>query len=273
MENIQYLFRCKTSDAYIFKILSELLHNVIKTACFQINQQKIALRMMDSNRRTLIDIELLSENFNLYYLSESIEGQTFNIGLNMNHFYKMLKSIKKRDQLMLFIEEKQSLDLGIQIVPKDFSRVTISYIKIQNIQNIDIAIPEKYEHSILVSSSEFSKMCKDMFNISNTISITAKKYTIEFTTNVGSIYSRHVILGDSETDSLKDSSIEYLSDDFDTEQLSRIFKVAGLNVNMQIHCKNDMPLLITSKIGILGNIQIYLKSRKQINDESDLIKD
>lgn len=61
--NTSYLFRCKTTDAYIFKILTELLHNVIKTACFEITAKGISLRMMDSNRRTLIDILLKSEKF------------------------------------------------------------------------------------------------------------------------------------------------------------------------------------------------------------------
>lgn len=268
MENTNYLFRCKTTDAYIFKILTELLHNVIKTACFEIKPKHIILRMMDSNRRTLIDLILRAENFNFYYFSENIENQVLNIGLNMNHFYKMLKSIKKRDQLFLFIEEKQSLDLGIQIVPKDHSRLTTSYVKIQNIQNLEIGLPEKYEHSILVSSNEFSKMCKDMFNISNTISIVAKKYTISFLCNVGSVYSREVILGDTEAEKLYNNNFEQFSEDFDTEQLSRILKIAGLHINLNIHCKKNMPLLMTSKIGIIGEIQIFVKSRKQLDDES-----
>lgn len=266
--NNNFLFRCKTTDAYIFKILTELLHNVIKTACFEIKPTKISLRMMDSNRRTLIDLTLHQKNFNFYYFSNSIENQVMNIGLNMNHFYKMLKSIKKRDQLILFIEEKRSLDLGIQIIPKDHSRLTISYVKIQNIQNLEIALPEDYEHSILISSSEFSKMCKDMFNMSNTISIIAKKYTIGFSCNVGSVFSRQVILGDTEAEKLESNNFEEFSEDFDTEQLSRILKIAGLHINLNILCKKNMPLLITSKVGIIGEIQIYIKSRKQLDNES-----
>lgn len=264
----KYLFRCKTTDAYIFKILTELLHNVIKIACFDITPKNITLRMMDSNRRTLIDIVLNASNFNFYYFAEDIEGQVLNIGLNMNHFYKMLKSIKKRDQLVLFIEEKQSLDLGIQIVPKDHSRLTISYVKIQNIQNLEIALPDKYEHSILVSSNEFCKMCKDMFNMSNTINISAKKYIIGFLCNVGSVYSRQVYLGDTEAQKLIENSDNEFSEDFDTEQLSRILKIAGLHVNINIHCQKDMPLLMTSKIGIIGDIQIYIKSKKQLDCET-----
>jgi proliferating cell nuclear antigen len=267
-QNNNYLFRCKTTDAYIFKILMELLHNVIKTACFEITPTKISLRMMDSNRRTLIDVVLKGENFNFYYFSDTIEDKKLSIGLNLNHFYKMLKSIKKRDHLVLFIEETKSNDLGIEIIPKDFSRLTISYVKIQNIQNLEIALPEKYERSILVMSNEFSKMCKDLFNMSNTISILAKKYTIEFNCNVGSVYSRQVILGDTDAQRFEKNTIEEFKEDYDTEQLSRVLKISGLYNNINIQCATDMPLLLSSKIGILGEILIFLKSKKQLDNET-----
>jgi proliferating cell nuclear antigen len=262
--NKEYIFRCKTTDAYIFKILIELLHNNIKTACFELTPRHITLRMMDSNRRTLIDLILYAENFNMYFFSPSIDSQNINIGINLNHFYKMLKSIKKKDTLVLFITDDKMSDLGIQIIPKDFSRVTTSYVKIQNIQNLEIALPEGYDRSILVSSNEFSKMCKDMFSMSNTITITTKKYSIGFMCNVGSVYSREVMLGDTETDGGGDLGIE---DNYDTEQLSRINKISGLFSSMNINCGANTPFLISTKVGILGKIGIYIKSRRQIEDE------
>lgn len=266
----EYLFRCKTSDAYTFKVLTELLHNIIKTACFEITPRRMVLRMMDSNRRTLVDLTLDADNFNLYYLSPSIEHQTLNIGLNLNHFYKMLRSIKKRDQLYLFILEKNITDLGIHIIPKDLSRVTNAFIKIQNIQNLDIELPGNYDQSILVSSNEFSKMCKDMFNMSNTISITTRKYSIGFLCNVGSVYSREVILGETHmTEQLdRQDSEEVFTENYDTEQLSRILKIAGLHSTMIIKSKKNMPLNITSKVGIIGNISIFIKSKRQLEDEN-----
>lgn len=265
----EYLFRCKTTDAYIFKILTELLHNIIKTACFEISATKIVLRMMDSNRRTLIDLKLYADNFNLYHFSPLIENGVLNIGLNLNHFYKMLKSIKKRDQLFLFIQENNASDLGIHIVPRDQSRVTKAFVKIQNIQNLEIALPEAYDHSILVASNEFSKMCKDMFNMSTAISITTQKYSIGFLCNVGSVYSREVILGESNAEITSGAeSYESFTEDYDTEQLSRILKIAGLHSGLIIKSKKNMPLQINSKVGILGEMSIFIKSKRQLDDEN-----
>ena len=270
----EYIFRCKTTDAYIFKIMTELLHNVIKIACFEISPVQISLRMMDSNRRTLIDLCLKASNFNIYHLAPQADNANLNIGVNLNHLYRMMKSIKKRDQLILFISESRPQDLGIQIMPKDFSRVTISYVKIQNITNLAIALPENYEHSILVSASEFSKMCKDMFNMANTITVTSRQYSIGFLCNVGSVYSREVILGDTEhTKDQVDNSNDttdtiFFNEDYDTEQLSRILKISGLSSTMNIKCKKNMPLLIHTRIGILGRLSIFIKSKRQMEDET-----
>lgn len=270
----EYLFRCKTTDAYIFKILTELLHNIIKTACFEISAKKIVLRMMDSNRRTLIDLALHADSFNLYYFSPLVENGVLNIGLNLNHFYKMLKSIKKRDQLFLFIQENNVSDLGIHIVPRDQSRVTKAFVKIQNIQNLEIALPDAYDHSILVASNEFSKMCKDMFNMSSSISITTQKYSIGFLCNVGSVYSREVILGETSLEAASDAEdYESFTEDYDTEQLSRILKIAGLHSGLIIKSKKNMPLQISSKVGVLGEMSIFIKSKRQLDDENLQIMD
>ena len=74
-------------------------------------------------------------------------------------------------------------------------------------------------------------------------------------------------LGDTEAQKMIDISTDEFSEDYDTEQLSRILKIAGLHVNINIHCQKDMPLLMTSKIGIIGDIQIYVKSKKQLDSE------
>jgi proliferating cell nuclear antigen len=251
------LFRCKIHDAYILKILIELLQNNIKTGCFAISQQHISLRMTDSNYRSLFDVKIDAENFNMY----SFHSETpINIGVNLNHMYKMMKSIKKKDSLLLFIDMEKQQDLGMQIIPKDQSRLTTSYIKIQNIQNLEIELPSfgLYQHHILVSSNEFAKMCKDMVNISNTMTINAMQYSVQFLCDVGSVYSKDVILG--ETDST-DTRV-YFTDDYNTEQFARILKISGLQTSLAFHFSQDIPLWISSKIGNIGNINIFIKSKK-----------
>ena len=66
-----YLFYCKTSEGYIIKILSELLQNNIKNGCFVVNEKGLFFRMTDSNRRILIDLDLLADKFSSFKYKES----------------------------------------------------------------------------------------------------------------------------------------------------------------------------------------------------------
>lgn len=269
-----FLFRCKTNDANTIKVLLELLHNNIKTGCFEISSRGIYLCMTDSNRRTLLHLSLESRQFNYFYVKSP--HTPLNIGVNLIYTYKMLKTVKKKDSLQLFIRENAPSDLGIQIVPKDNGRLMTSYVRIQTIQHLDIQAPEPYFHSILISSSEFSKMCKDMLSISSTMTIMMTQYNIHFSCLLGSVYSREVILGETMMDDTLGSSSIFptqstplFKDEFDTEQLSRIFKIAGLSSTINIHTAENMPLLIECKVGNLGKISIYVKSRQQMQQQAE----
>ena len=114
----EYLFKCKTNKAYVLKILMELLHHTVKLACFQISPSGIYLRMMDSNQKLLIDCNLKAENFTLFYFNSEVENQTINIGVNLNHFYKMLKSIKKRDLNSKLVRRRGRVYVINKINPK-----------------------------------------------------------------------------------------------------------------------------------------------------------
>ncbi len=122
------IFKAQTNEGYTIKVLSDLLQNNIKTACLIINGQGIKLTMYDSHRRVCFEFILYAENFQIYkFRSET----PLYLGINLCHFYKMIKSIKKKDSIILFINEDQQDDLGIRVIPKENNRVTTSFIKMK----------------------------------------------------------------------------------------------------------------------------------------------
>ena len=263
------LFKAKTNEAYYIKVLAELLSNNLKTGCFEIYSTKILLTMMDHHRKTLIKLELLAENFSLYKFKKD---EPLFVGLNLNHLHKMLKTIKKKDSIQFSIDDSDLSELSIKVIPKENSRVTTSFIKIQNIQNLDIEPPEGYSSPVIVISSEFQKMCKDMSSIGNNIKIIAKKFNIMFCCNSGEILKRNVEFGeDSDSDSDSEESKEIIYDnEFNIEQLSRITKIASLSSTLQIFPADGLPLLFKSNIGTIGKISIYIKSKELILNEQNI---
>jgi proliferating cell nuclear antigen len=274
------IFSCKTNEGHIIKILAELLQNNIKNGCFVIDEKGIRLSMFDTNKKIGLDIDLNYENFSLYKFNTALveklnrennnteNGNKLFIGINQSHFHKMLKSIKKKDSIALFIDDSSPTDLGIKIIPKEKNRITTSFIKIQNIHQLEVDFPEGYKKPVIVPSNEYQKMCKDMSNIGNVINVESKKYTIKFGCNAGSVYSREVIFGEADEDFIDDEKeIKEVKQEYDTEQLTRIAKIAGLSGSMQIYQTEDLPVLFRSAIGSLGKISIYVKSKKEIEQD------
>lgn len=271
--NMTIIFKAKTQDAYVIKILAELLSYNIKTACFEVDENKISLCMMDHHRRILIDLELYAQYFTKYVFSDKITSGKMYLGINLNHFHRMLKSIKKKDSIQLFIDDTAPTELGIKVIPKENNRITISSVKIQSIQNLVIDVPTGYGKPVIVSSSEYHKMCKDMGSIGTSMHVTAKNFHIEFSCDAGGILKRKVQFGevdDSDDEDDDDEQEEYVQE-FVTEQLSRITKMSGLGSNMQIF--PGRPLLFRSNVGSLGKISIYIKSKEQLELESHNVED
>ena len=261
-------FKCKTGEAYQIKVLAELLTNNLKTGCFEVNDDGIILRMADQLRMTLVDLNLLSENFSLYKFNQK---NKLCLGLNLNHFHKMLKSIKKKDCLQLFINEDTPTELGIKTIPKENTRVTTSGIKIQNIQNVEADLPVGYGKPVIVPSPDFQKMCKELSSIgSSNICVISDKFHIDFIADADGILKRVVRLGETDDSDDDDSDNEksIYKATFTTDQFTRINKISGLGTTMQIFPgSEDLPLLFRSSVGSLGKISVFIKSKELVDKE------
>jgi len=262
------LFRCKTQDAYVIKILCELLQNNLRKACFELSKDGIRLCMADTGHQILIQLELLSENFQIYKFKED----KIYIGINLIHLHRMLKTIKKKDSLTLYIDEDSPTDLCIQVFPKENnSRVTTSTVKIQNMQYIDAESPSGYNKPVIVPSSEYQKMTKELNSIGNIITINSKGFAIKFLSDPTNTYSKNVTFGEVDPDEGEESDEECneeFEQTFKIDILNRISKIAGLSNTMQIFPKTGLPLLFKSSIGSLGKICIFIKSIEQIEKEN-----
>ena len=270
------IFKAKSCEGYVLKVLAELLQNNIKTACFEVDAGGIKLKMMDFHRTILIDLELDAHTFTIY---KFLPTEKLDLGINLAHFHKMLKSIKKKDSLEFSIDDETPTELGIKVIPKEGNRVTKSCIKIQQIQNIDIDMPSGYGNPVIVPSAEFQKMCKGLGHISNITHIATKGFLIRFSSDAGGVMKRYTELGEYDDDEADHEPGEQkwehtdYSEEFDTEQLTRITKLSALSPNMQIYSMADKPLLFRCPVGNLGKISVYLKSKNLQEIDSKAVED
>lgn len=262
----QFLIQIKTIEAHAIKTLVELLQNSLKIGCFVIKKDNISLRMMDSNKKILIDLDLNAKYFN-YYKYEQSNNDQINIGVNLSHMHKMIKSIKKRDSIEIYIYKETPTKLFIKITPRDLSKVTISCLKIQNIESLNIDLPDTYHHSVLVSSSEFTKTCKDLLTVSPSLIVKGYPFYIKLKSEIINMFSREVTLGECRKEDCKNGDDCIYHEEFDNNFLSKFLKISGLHNNLTLNFQPQMPFQIQSRVGSLGTVSLYIKSKSQLDDE------
>ena len=253
------IFKAKSQEAYVIKILSELLVNNLKLGCFEIDENGIVLRMMDSGMKILINLVLNSKNQGFTLFKFNNPKKLF-LGINLSHLYKLIKSIKKKDSIELFIDDESPLDLSIKIIPKEHNKSSLANVKIQSYQNIDIDIPLSNSRPISIPASDFQKLIKELNNISKTIRIKAKNSYIKFESDADGVYNKYFDFG--EDDELEEIIYD---EDFSTEQLTKITKFAGLSNIIQVF--PGYPLLFKSNVGTLGIIEVFIKSKKELEKQ------
>lgn len=244
------IFLAKTSEGYNIKILAELLNQNLKTVVLSISEEGIKLCQQDDLNSIIIQFKLEKNKFNSFIFNSPVP---LCVGINSKHFYEMLKSVKKRDSVQLSINSSKKHDLTIKIIPEkntDSSESTVKFTEQQHMEMEDI--DENYNNIIITPSSSFQKMCKGL-KLSNKTTIRSKNNLITFSTNAEEVMSRSTTFGEE----VKNNFPEYVTV-FDTEQLTKISKIAGFCKNIQICIGN--PLKFHADITCLGEIDIYINS-------------
>ena len=257
---MKYIFKATTDEAYKFKALAEVLHNILTDVVFIANKDGIKLVTIDDKQpcRLLVNLSLDALSFQEYHCPKQI-----NIGITLEHLYKLTKDIKRKDKLLLFIDKDESDMLGITVFQSDSDHYIPSQIKILKHSQMEIAVPSGYNHPIHISTSNYQKMCKRMQTISKTtIDVISKGNYIRFECYIDGVYNRQEPFGVYDEDS---QEREY-NDTFNIISFSQLSKISGLNDKMQIYAppNDNLPLKIGINVGQLGRLEIFLKSKAQL---------
>ena len=267
-EPVNYLFRAKTkeSDAFVIKVLGELISNVVKWAPFTVNEKGISLNQRDERNEQWIEVFLNKENFHVFKCDQPI-----NFLVNSMTFYKMLKTIKKKDTINIFITADDPLRLGITVEQATEKNKVTTYIKISYNRPEDIQLGNdimSYTKPLIISSKEFQKM-KILHAISKEIKLFSNNGELKFLCDAGEIYSRELIINtedDDETDGLPNN----YEQTYNTQCITQLTKCAGQSGNtVHLFIQRELPLKIRMRAGNLGEMIIYIKSKEMLELETE----
>lgn len=158
------MFEAKLTEGNILKKIVEAIKDIVTDVNIDVNPSGISLQAMDSSHVALVSLYLSMEGFETYRCDTPTV-----LGVNVTNLAKVMKLADSDDQITLQAEADPS---HLKLIFENPKTEKISQFSL-NLISLDVehlAIPEtEYSSLVTLNSSEFSKICREMYSLSETI--------------------------------------------------------------------------------------------------------
>ena len=258
-----YIFHLWTSKTSPIKYLTELLKDLLTEANLECNGEGIKLLSIDSARTVLIHLKLPKDSFEEFKCETPLV-----LGINLEHFFKIIKNMENSDTLRLFVAKDNVNRIGIERYNKEENINNTIYQSLIDIpvQTRDIPSPT-FKSVIVMSSARFQKICREISQFSDKIEITCAGNQVIFN-GCNENASQEIRVKPSENGMKFEQNTpdEVVQGVFKLKYLVQFSKCANLSNQVRIYLKNNYPLVLESKMEKFGFICLCLAPNVEEND-------
>lgn len=251
-----YSFYLRTAKTPPIRYLMELLRDLLSEGSLRCSPEGIKLMEIDSHRVVLIHTKLDATKFEDFYCPKPII-----LGLNIEDTFKIIKNMDNTDTLKLFVKKDDNNRLGIETFSKDENTWDTTYINLMDLRDDEVTMPDMtFDNQINMPSNRFQRICRSIYNFSDKIELQCVKSQLTFkgcNTNV-----KQEIKIKPTPNGLKfvqnEKPDEIIQGIFNLKYLMLFSKCSNLDSIIQIHIKNDLPLVLKCNVANLGEIKLCL---------------
>ena len=218
---------------------------------------------MDSSHVALVSLNLSMDGFEHYRADTNMV-----LGVSIANLAKVMKLADNNDQITLQADHEATHLKIIFENPKN-ERTTEFNLNLITIDSEHLAIPEtEYSSVVTINSAEFSKICKELFSLSETVSIATNPEYVQFSVE-GEVGAGSVKLGHNDSDKRDDQTTlevsESVQQQFALRYLNMFNKASSLSTFTRLCLHQEQPLVVEFKIDNLGVLKYFLAPK--INDD------
>lgn len=251
-----YIFYIWTSKTAPIKYLTELLRDLLTEGNLECSPECIRLQAVNPTRVVLVHAKLYGDKFEEYYCPKPIV-----LGLNMEDTFKVIKSMDNTDTLKLFVKKDNVNKLGIETYCKEENTCNTTYLNLMDLPVSKMNIPPaQFDNVIVMPSGRFQNICRGIFNFSDKIEIECVGSQLVFKSCNSMIQqeSRVKPTPNGLRFIQNDKPDEIIQGVFELKHLVSFSKCSSLSNTIQIHIKNDYPLILKCDIAGIGEIKLCL---------------
>ena len=292
------LFRAVAVRGHILKVIVDTLHQPLPRGYLTLRKDGIYIRQSDQANTILFDIALQRQNFASYKCKREMS-----ISVNFKHLQKQLKSVKKKDQVSIWIDENEPEKLWFTVrssreetgpnkLAQKAARVEVNFIVYKEEPEYSMSdLPDGgYKYPMVIDASEFVKI-KRLTSVGKVIDVKMQRSNyIGFHSDAVKCFGSDINFGDlrdgsedSEDDEEEeqetpedDGNADIFAAQFYNAIFNLLVKLPSLCTQMQFYAPTipHFPLKVamtaTQSGLVLGTIQVYIKDVMQINFEESL---
>jgi len=251
-----YVFHLWTSKTPPIKYLTELLKDLLTDGNLECTSEGIKLLSINSSRTVLIHMKLFKDSFEDYKCEKPVI-----LGMNLDHFFKIIKNMENTDTLRLFVNKDNENMLGIERYNKDENITNTIFQSTFDIPITDRDIPSPtFSSVIVISSSRFQKICREISQFCENIEIIVANNQLIFKGCNGSA-SQEIKIKPSTSGihfETNNTPHEIVQGIFKLKFLVQFSKCSNLTNTIKIMIKNNYPIVISADISGLGFIRLCL---------------
>ena len=265
-----FTFHISTVQASAFRILVEALKEILTEANFTFDSTGIKVIAMDSSHTVLVHLKLEADSFCSYYCPESIT-----LGIGLMNMFKLMKTMNNNSILTLYLEKQDPNRLGIKIENGDKETTTTYKLNVLDLPQNEMNIPPATFTSVItMCAADFQKICRDMYNLSDTIEVKSIDEQLFFSCK-GDFAEQETIMGTTAAQGeeysnktkktlIHNNSNKIVQGIYSLKFLVLFTKCTNLSNSIELYLKNDFPLILKYSCATLGTIKLVLAP--QIND-------
>lgn len=260
-ERVMLYLKTVQSNAFktLFEVLKEILHDV--NVFFDHNGMKIMT--VDGSHVALIHLKLDADKFEEYKCTSPMH-----IGLNMSNVYKLLKMSSNMDTIIFEIPEGESSELVVKIENQEKRTHTVFNLKLLDVDVEELKLPDiAFDSVITMPSTYFQRMCKDMNNIADLLTITSNRDGLVLSCD-GDFASQETFIqdaaGNSEGMTFKTNSEETFKGSYMLKYLILFNKAANLCNTLEMYLRKDYPLILKYNVANLGELRFCLAPKAEV---------
>ena len=263
-----YIFKLMTNTVAPIKHLIELLRDLLTEGMLECTKEGIRLYKLNQDKTCIVHMKLEAKKFETYYCKRPIS-----LPLRMDSLFRVIKLVENGELLTLYVTEDDEHCLIVERKNTVERFCNSKCIRTITSTEESIVISQlAYENIIKMTSSRFQKICKELSQFGNYVSITNTSDMLSFKTNDdGDNFIPQEIMfmpTDNNLGLTYVSSTEgTIEGTFNLKHMLQFSKCANLSENVMILLQNDEMMTIQSNIMDIGEIKISLAPIMHAGDD------